>query len=142
MGRAGGQGHQRPWDYIREAVDRVETTDLEVDLSFFASLTGARGRIANIGEANLTVGHLFLASVRAMAANYARSAATLSPDGVCDRVVFSGGLAQSFERLRREVLAALGDPPHRLCALEEDTLAGLLELAMRCEEFRGLSDSG
>jgi sugar (pentulose or hexulose) kinase len=129
MGRATGQPHPRPWDYIREAIECVSSTDLEVDLSFFASLTGDRGRIANIGEANLTVGHLFLAAFRAMAGNYSRCAATLLPDRGWDRVVFSGGLAQSFERLRCEVLAALGNPPHRVCATEEDTLAGLLELA-------------
>ena len=40
-------------------LEKVEETDLEVDLSFFASMTGDRGRIGNIHEGNLSVGHLF-----------------------------------------------------------------------------------
>ena len=64
-----------------------------------------------------------------MAANYARCAAILSPQRDWDRVVFSGGLAQGFPRLRRDILTALGQPSHRVCTAEEDTLAGLLVLA-------------
>jgi hypothetical protein len=103
-----------------------------VDLSFFASLTGDRGSIANIREGNLTVGHLFAAAFRAMAANYARCTSILSPGRDWSRVVFSGGIAQGFARLRQEILNKLGDPLHRLCTTEEDTLAGLLVLAMKC----------
>ena len=108
-------------------------SDLEVDLSFFASLTGDRGRIANIHEGNLTVGHLFAAAFRSMAANYARCAAALSPEKDWDRVVFSGGLALRFPRLRRDVLAALGNPAYRITPGEEDTLRGLLALALVCD---------
>jgi sugar (pentulose or hexulose) kinase len=132
IGRSSAHPHPNPWEYIRQAVDRVETTDLEVDLSFFASLTGDRGSIANIREGNLTVGHLFAAAFRAMAANYARCTSILSPGRDWSRVVFSGGIAQGFARLRQEILNKLGDPLHRLCTTEEDTLAGLLVLAMKC----------
>jgi hypothetical protein len=84
-----------------------------------------------------------------MAENYARAAAVLSPDRAWDRVVFSGGLAQKFPRLRREILARLGNPPHRLCATDEDTMRGLLTLALVCagraatvvEATRFLADS-
>jgi xylulokinase len=134
IGRASSQPQLDAWDYIRAAVDRTPTTDLTVDLSFFSSLMGDRGGITNIGEGNLSVGHLFLAAFRGMAANYARCARLLSPNRDWDRIVFSGGLAQGFPRLRREVLEALGDPPHRLCSTEEDTLAGLLLLAGKCDE--------
>jgi xylulokinase len=130
-------GDRDPWDYIAREVDRVGVTDLEVDLSFFASLTGDRGSITNIREGNLTVGHLFAAAFRAMARNYARCAAVLSPAREWQRVVFSGGLAVKFPRLRREILAALGEPPHRLCTSEEDTLAGLLALARVCAASAG-----
>jgi len=121
-----------PWDYIREVVDRVPETDLEVDLSFFASLTGDRGSITNIREGNLTVGHLFAAAFRSMAANYGHCADILSPEREWDRVVFSGGLAQKVPRLRRDLLAALDNPPSRLSDTGEDTLRGLLLLAARC----------
>lgn len=132
IGRSGTYPQPNPWEYIKRAVDQVETTNLEVDLSFFASLTGDHGSITNIREGNLTVGHLFVAAFRAMAANYARCASILSPARDWSRVVFSGGIAQGFTRLQREILNKLGDPPDRLCTTEEDTLAGLLVLAMKC----------
>jgi xylulokinase len=121
-----------PWEYIHNAVENAADSDLEVDLSFFASLTGDRGRIANIHEGNLTVGQLFAAAFRSMAANYARCAAMLSPEKGWERVVFSGRLALRFPQLRREILAALGNPPFRVAAGEEDTLRGLLALALVC----------
>jgi xylulokinase len=123
-------GNADPWDYIAREADRVAETDLGIDLAFFPSFGGDRGSITNIREENLTVGQLFAAAFRSMAANYARCAAVLSPDRSWQRVVFSGGLALKFPRLRWEVLAALGDPPHRLCEGEEDTLSGLLSLAL------------
>ena len=42
IGRGNGSTNTDPWEYIRSAVEGVESSDLEVDLSFFASLT-ARG---------------------------------------------------------------------------------------------------
>jgi sugar (pentulose or hexulose) kinase len=130
--RSTGQHQPDPWDYIRQAVDRTGATDLEVDLSFFPSMTGDRGSMTNIHEGNLTIGNLFLAAFHTMAANYARCAGILSPGRAWNRVVFSGGLAQGFRRLRHEILSKLDAPPHRLCTTEEDTLAGLLVLATVC----------
>ncbi len=117
------------WDYIRERTDLEDDSDLEVDLSFFPSYTGDRGGITNIREDNLTVGKLFVAAFRNMARNYARCAAAISGEGDWNEVVFSGGISQKFRRLRTEILRELGNPPSRLCAIEEDTLAGLLVLA-------------
>jgi len=130
MSRSTDHPIARPWDYIRTAVDRIHTTDIEVDLSFFASLTGDRGSITNIHEGNLTIGHLFAAAFRTMATNYSRCANLLSPDRQWNRVVFSGGLALGFPRLRQGILGILGNPAHRLCTTEEDTLAGLRMFAM------------
>jgi sugar (pentulose or hexulose) kinase len=132
IGRSTEHPHPNPWSYIRSAVERVETSDLEVDLSFFASLTGDRGSITSIREGNLTVGHLIAAAFRTMADNYSRCASMLSPTREWNRVVFSGGLALGFARLRQEILNKLGNPPHRLCGTEEDALAGLLALARKC----------
>jgi sugar (pentulose or hexulose) kinase len=120
-----------PWEYIAAATERVESTDLEADLAFFASSFGDRGRIDNIREDNLTVGELFVAAFRWMAKNYRDCAERLSPKKSLDRVVFSGGLAQRFERLRREVLSRLGGPPSRVSEMEEETLRGLLILAKK-----------
>jgi hypothetical protein len=121
-----------PWEIIARETEQVTSSDLEVDLAFFASGFGDRGSIANIREDNLTVGQLFAAAFRGMADNYEQCARRLSPDRAWDRLVFSGGVAQRFGRLRREVLNRLGDPAWRLCPTEEDTLQGLLILAHVC----------
>ena len=120
-----------PWEYIAAATERVDETDLELDLAFFASAFGDRGRIANIRENNLTVASLFVAAFRWMAENYERCAVRLSAEKGWDRVVFSGGLAQRFERLRREVLMRMGGPASRVIATEEETIRGLLILATK-----------
>jgi sugar (pentulose or hexulose) kinase len=145
MGDMGDMGRRKqdPWDYVRDAVESVGESDLEVDLSFFASLTGDRGRIANIHEGNLSVGHLFAAAFRSMAANYARCADLLSPNRDWDGIAFSGGLATRFPRLRRGILSALGDPPYRISTSEEDTLRGLLALALVCDgRAKTVEDAG
>jgi hypothetical protein len=136
IGRAGPGDGPDPWDYIEQAVKRVGESDLEVDLAFYAGALGDRGRIANIREDNFTVGHLFAAAFRTMADNYAACAERLSPGRDWQRVVFSGGLAQRFARLRREVLDRLSAREHRVCPSAEDTLLGLLTLAGECAGMR------
>jgi len=122
-----------PWDRIAEEVDRVPSTDLDVDLAFYGGPLGQRGAIGNIREHNLTPGHLFRAAFRAMADNYACCADRLGPRAVRERVVFSGGLAQRYAALREEILAALKPAAgYRLCVSTEDTLRGLLTLALVC----------
>jgi sugar (pentulose or hexulose) kinase len=122
-----------PWENIEKAVEQVETTDLQVNLAFYAGAMGDRGSIANIREGNFTVGHLFAAAFRSMAVNYVACARRLSRSEEWRRVVFSGGVAQRFPRLRREILKRLGgNVEHRLCSVTEDTLCGLLTLALVC----------
>ena len=130
--RSQGLSLTDPWDSIDLAISGIETTDLEVDLSFYAGALGDRGGIANLREGNAMIGHLFLAAFQAMARNYAACAHRLSPAAGWDRVVFSGGLAQRFPRLRAEILRELGVADHRLCDAKEDALLGLLNLAKRC----------
>ncbi len=60
-----------------------------------------------------------------MADNYAALAARISPQKRWTRLVFSGGLAQNLDILRRMIRAVLpGDC--RICPETEDTLRGLL----------------
>jgi hypothetical protein len=133
IGRGQGTNDLDPWEYIEKAVEQVETTDLQVNLAFYAGAMGDRGSIANIREGNFTVGHLFAAAFRSMAVNYDACARRLSPGGEWRRVVFSGGVAQRFPRLRRKILKRLGGSvEHRQCATTEDTLSGLLTLALVC----------
>jgi sugar (pentulose or hexulose) kinase len=120
-----------PWGYIGRAVAATPATDLAVDLAFFASALGDRGAITNIHERNLTVGHLFRASFERMAATYAACARRLAPQGDWQRLVFSGGLAQNLAALREAVARRFGTE-YRVCATPEDTLQGLLALALVC----------
>jgi sugar (pentulose or hexulose) kinase len=132
IGRSQGGEQPDPWEYVERAVERTGTTDLAANLAFYSGPLGDRGSLTNIREDNLTVGHLFAAAFRAMAENYALCAQRVSPGRAWQSVVFSGGLAQRFERLRREILERLGTTEHRLCSAKEDTLLGLLVLARVC----------
>lgn len=119
------------WGAVARAVEATPTTDLTIDLAFFASAMGDRGAIGNIHEGNLSVGHLFRAAFERMAASYALCARRLSPEAGWSRLVFSGGLAQNLPSLRESVVRQLG-APHRVCSTTEDALQGLLALALVC----------
>ena len=120
-----------PWGVIARAVDATPTTDLTIDLAFFASTLGDRGVIGNIHEHNLTVGHLFRAAFERMAASYAMCARRLAPTGDWAQVVFSGGLAQHLPALRASIMRQF-PVPARICPTAEDTLQGLLAVALVC----------
>jgi sugar (pentulose or hexulose) kinase len=100
-----------------------------VDLAFFPSPVGERGTVSNIGEDNLTVGNLSYAAFRNMADNYRACALRLSPNQDWHTLVLSGGLAQKLELLRQMILARF-TCNWRLCASTEDTLLGLLVMAL------------
>jgi sugar (pentulose or hexulose) kinase len=129
---AAAQGHRLhdPWQYILAEAERVGATDLNVDPAFYFSAMGDRGSITNVREDNLTVGHLFRAAFTGMADNYARCALRIAPAKDWTRLVFSGGVALRTALLRQLVCDRLGQA-HRLAASEEDTLLGLLVLALR-----------
>ena len=131
LAQAEGYHVQHAWATIAAAVDATPTTDLDADISFFASPVGERGHLANLSEENLKLGHVFRAAFRSMARNYAVCAARLAPPQPWRRVVFSGGLAQNFEALRTEIAAEFG-LPYRQCPTNEDSLLGLLALATYC----------
>jgi sugar (pentulose or hexulose) kinase len=119
---------REPWSTISTAVERTDSSDLDVNLAFFAGTLGDRGHIRNIQLRNLTVGKLFRAAFRHMADNYAQCAERLSPDKKWRSVVLSGGLPQKLPSLR-QMIAERFAAPIRSVALAEDTLAGLLRLA-------------
>jgi sugar (pentulose or hexulose) kinase len=120
-----------PWGAIAHAVDATPETDLTIDLAFFASALGDRGAIGNIHERNLTVGHLFRAAFERMAATYVTCARRLAPADDWQQLVFSGGLAQNLVALRASIVRQFG-ARHRVCVTAEDTLQGLLALALVC----------
>jgi hypothetical protein len=112
-----------------QEVAAVSDTDLVVNLAFFPSPVGQQGAIANIREGNLTIGHLFYAAFRNMADNYQARALRLSPGREWHTLVFSGGLAQKLAVLRLLIIDRLPGR-YRSCASPEDTLLGLLVLAL------------
>jgi sugar (pentulose or hexulose) kinase len=120
-----------PWGAIARAVAATPETDLEIDLAFFASTLGERGMIGNIHERNLSVGHLFRAAFERMAATYTTCARRIAPEGDWQQLVFSGGLAQNLAALRASIVRQFG-APHRTCSTTEDTIEGLLALALVC----------
>lgn len=129
LARAEGVTLRDPWGTIAAAVENTPTTDLTLSLSVFPSALGDRGWVQGMHEANMHVGDLFRAAFVTMAENYASVTSLLQPPSPWQRVVFSGGLVQRFAPLRAEILARL-KVPDRLCPTPEDTLLGLLALAL------------
>lgn len=116
------------WATIARAVREVKNTDLDVDLSFFPTPLGHRGRITNIRGDNFTLGHLFRAAFKNMANCFYDCAIRLWPEKSWKRAVFSGGLAARLEVLREIIQGRFGTD-YRLTPFAEDTLFGLLILA-------------
>lgn len=127
--RAQGVNLKDPWESFVAAAEDVDDTDLEVDLNFFPTPRGDRGRISNIRQDNLTIGHLFRAAFHNMAESFYDCAISLDPSESWKDLLFSGGLASKLEILRRTI-AERFDTPYRLPPNPEDTLFGLLILAM------------
>ena len=94
-----------------------------------ASPMGEAGKIEHITLDNLNVGSLFHAAFRNMADNYATCAARLSAQRDWTKIVLTGGLPQRCPVLR-DMIVSRFDCPHRLCGVAEETLQGLLTLAM------------
>jgi sugar (pentulose or hexulose) kinase len=126
--RAQGINLKDPWETFIAAAEEIDDTDLEVDLNFFPTPRGDRGRIANIRQDNLTMGHLFRAAFQNMADSFYDCAVGLDPEESWKRLLFSGGLAVKLEVLRRIIQEQFG-VAYRLPPHVEDTLFGLLILA-------------
>jgi sugar (pentulose or hexulose) kinase len=131
LAEAQGVRLRDPWDYVLEQAGRLPSTLLRVNPAFYASAMGDQGAITNAREENLTVGHLFRAAFEGMADNYAACARRVCPAGDWRRLLFSGGVALKTPLLRRLICERLG-PEHRLAPTDEDTLLGLLALALAC----------
>jgi sugar (pentulose or hexulose) kinase len=126
LAKAEGVVLRDAWGSIQRKVDEVVETDLRIDLSFFRSPVGDRGRIEGITTENLRVGTLFFAAYREMADNYARLATRFSCSD-WKAVVLSGGLTQSAPRLRQLLEQRFAAPMRE--SVGEETLLGLLDIA-------------
>ena len=137
LGRSSGTPVQDPWLWIRKAADTVSKTDLKVKLSFFPGPCGDKGAISNVGERNLTVGALFRSAFEDMAENYYSCAQCIWPDRSWRNLLLSGGMAHKLPPLRR-LIEDRFQSETRLCEVTEDTLSGLLMMALA---FSGNADS-
>jgi len=118
------------WPLILQAAESAADSDLAVDLAFFEGPMGSRGAIRNISLENLSLGTLFRAAFQNMSDNYAACAKRLAPARPCDSLVLSGGLVRKAGLLR-ELIARRFDCPIRVSPVEEESLCGLLVLALR-----------
>jgi sugar (pentulose or hexulose) kinase len=130
--RAAGAACGDVWSYVHEQVNAAGSSTLSADVSYFSGALGDQGSLNGMRLENMTVGHLFRAAFESMARNYAQCARRLDPQQSWQRIAFSGGLANRFEILRTLVLSELPGP-YRLCADREDTLTGLLALALAAD---------
>jgi hypothetical protein len=139
--RAEGLEVRDPWgalSRLADAADQAQTaggapdaeapSGLAVDLSFFAGPFGSTGSITGVTTENLTVGELFAAAFRTMAANYAHCAARIDPARSWRQVVLSGSMGRTLPMLRRSIQQHFA-APLRDAAADEETLLGLLKLA-------------
>jgi sugar (pentulose or hexulose) kinase len=118
-----------PWSYIGQAAAAAGPTRMRADLAFFNSSCGDHGALLDVREEELTVGHLFRAAFQNMTDNYHACGLRISSRQEWQNLVFSGGLAQKFPVLRDLICARFG-VPFRMCPASEDTLLGLLALAL------------
>jgi sugar (pentulose or hexulose) kinase len=117
------------WRRIEEAVASVPATDVRASIAFYPGPCGHGGFLNNLRDDNLTIGHVFRAVFESMAGNYAACGRRLQPERPVERLVFSGGVARRLDLLRHLTAAAF-DLPSRLSPHAEDTLLGLLVLAL------------
>ena len=82
----------------------------------------------------MTLGDVFSAAFRGMAQNYHDFASRLSPNRDWDGIVFSGGLVSKMPVLQRSILDKFDNVSFRMNELKEDTLTGLLLLAMKVRQ--------
>jgi sugar (pentulose or hexulose) kinase len=128
LAKSQGLDLRDPWEAIVRAAEEVPDTDLEVDLNFFPTPRGDRGRIANIRGDNLTLGDLFRAAFKNMAESFYDCAVRLSAEKTWKNLLLSGGLASKLEVLRSAIQQRFA-ASYRIAPFEEDTLFGLLILA-------------
>jgi sugar (pentulose or hexulose) kinase len=118
-----------PWAYITQITSTLEKTDLRVNLSFFPSSCGDAGAITNAREDTLNVANLFMGAFQNMAENYFACARRIWPAQAWRQIVFSGGLVQKLDPLKRTILNQFGCA-YRFPPSSEDTLMGLAVLAL------------
>lgn len=123
-----GCEEDRMWAYVASELEKVPSTEIQADISFFPSAVGSRGFFQNLEEKELEVARFFLAAYSSMACNYQAAALRLDATASWRGLVLSGGLAQRQARLR-EKIGSVFQAPLRLAPAQGDALYGLAKLA-------------
>ena len=117
------------WKIISKLVDQENIFPLSVDLSFFPSIKGDRGKIENIMETNFNVGNLFSSASKQMANTFAEYALLLNGSSEPESIVLSGGLVSRFKPLNSEIRKCFSHSAIREYEGEDASLGGLLQIA-------------
>ena len=117
------------WDVISSLATQEQLFPLSVDLSFFPSITGNKGKIENIMETNFTVGNLFHSASKQIANTYAEYARLLNGSLDPESIVLSGGLVSRFKPLGIEIRKRFTQTIIREYEGEDASLGGLLQIA-------------
>jgi sugar (pentulose or hexulose) kinase len=136
----GGASEEEAWSRIEPAVAAVTATDLRANTAFSPGPCGHSGALENLHEGNMTAGHVFRAVFESMARNYQVCGRRLDPEGVATHAVFSGGVARRLPILRELAAAELG-MGYRLSPHPEDTLFGLMVLALAFRDGASVADA-
>jgi len=127
LSEAGTQDAAELWTYIAKASSQVTETDLEIEL--FGGADERPGKILNIRPNNFTLGHLFRAAFKQMAKEYHARALQLWPERAWKNLLLTGGLAWKLAGLRDAIQKEFATD-YRLCPSVDDSLSGLLVLAL------------
>jgi len=117
------------WELISSLATQEQLWPLSIDLSFFPSITGDRGKIENIMETNFTVGNLFSSASKWMANTYAEYARLLNRSLDPESIVLSGGLVSRFKPLGSEIRKRFAHSTIREYEGEDASLGGLLKIS-------------
>ena len=125
---------EQHWQRFFAAAESTPTSDIDVNLAFFPGAIAGPGHLSHLTESNLTLGHVARAVLQQMASQYGQLASrfsaaeqTSAPSTPWDKILFSGGLAQTSTLLRSLISEAM-NAPGRLCDANQDSLAGMLIL--------------
>jgi len=129
VSRAQGLPIGDPWGTLTRLMKGLEATDLEVDLAFFPSPAGDRGRIGNITLGNLSAGAVIAAATRNLAENLVGCARRLGSDAEWIRARLSGGLSHSLRPLVGHLEKLLAPLEVLESGQAEETLTGLARIA-------------
>jgi sugar (pentulose or hexulose) kinase len=130
--RRAGRAIENPWALLVPLLEDASAhTNLRVRTTFFKGPLGECGAIENIGTDNVSAGAILHAALLDMADKYREAASWLDAGGEAfDGLALSGGIAQKLSDLRSAIARQFPKRPIRVSQSDEETLRGLMTLAL------------